>query len=159
VIRFESSTETDLEQIAVWQALDDSKSPNLPPQYWFTGTPGCIFACRVDDAESTVLYLRCEPEGGLVRFHTLFAPPDVVPQKRVALTLLEGFPKLVEHMKSYGKGMVIETRSESLARFMVDKFRFARVEGTDDYRMDFSVDSQINEAEVVAEHFNGTVEE
>jgi hypothetical protein len=132
-VSFESSAEADSPQITTWTAVDGSKSPSLPPEYWLTGSPGCILACCVKDEEGTVLYLRAEQEGNFVRFHTLFGPVDVVSQKRVALTLLEGFPRFSESMKPHGIGLVMETRSESLAQFMTGKFGFARVEGTDDY--------------------------
>ena len=143
---FQPSADADLAQIAAWQSQDDSKAEGLSPEYWLTGSPDCIFTCRVDDSEGAVLYLRSEQEDGLVRFHTLFAPLDVVSQKRVALTLLAGFPKFSELMKAYGAGMVMETKSESLAKFMTAKFGFAQVEGSDDYRLKFN-----SGAEVVAE--------
>ena len=137
-VQFSPSTDIDLDRISAWQFLDDSKVKGLSPEYWLTGAPNCILACRVSDSEGVVLYVRCEQESGLVRFHTLFAPPDVVTHKRVALTLLEGFPKFAEGVKHYGTGLVMETRNESLAKFMLDKFGFVRVEGTDDYKLEFA---------------------
>jgi hypothetical protein len=126
MVTFETSTQEDIGQIARWQAQDTSKADDLSPEYWLTGSPDCIFAGSAMDSDGVVLYLRCEQENEFVRFHTLFAPLDVASQRRVALALLEGFPKFSESMKSYGAGLVMETRSESLAKFMTDKFGFAR---------------------------------
>jgi hypothetical protein len=133
MIYFEASTDADLNQIAEWQTQDPSKAEGLSPEYWLTGSDGCIFAARVDDSCGPVLYLRAEQEGESVRFHTLFGTPDVVSQKRIVLTLLEGFPRFKELMEAYGDGLVMLTRSELLARFMVDKFGFVRREGSNDY--------------------------
>lgn len=135
MVNFQSSVESDLAQVREWQSRDESKALGLSPRYWLTGADGCIFACRVDDSDGPVLYLRAEQEGEAARFHTLFGTQPEVSQKRIALTLLEGFPRFAEAMRAYGNALVMETKAESLAKFMQDKFGFARVEGTDDYQI------------------------
>jgi len=139
-VRFEASTEADIDQIKDWLALDDSKPEGLPAEYWLTGSNG-ILVCRVSDDEGVVLYLRCEMEDDLIRFHALFIPGDTN-RKRIAVLLTNAFPQFFQHMVTEycAEGMVMMTGSEDLARFMTTKFGFERVEGTNDYVLKTSLE-------------------
>ena len=142
MILFEASTEADLEQIAAWQALDDSKSLELPHQFWLTGSDDNPLTCKVLDDQGVVLYLRMDKEGHGLRMHTLFMPNSREARKRVASLLGDNFLNFAAQMAVHGDSIVFESKSPSLVNYMMLLgFRSA---GGNDYRL-------LLGAEVVAE--------
>ena len=142
MILFEASTDADLDQIAEWQALDDSKSSELPHEFWLTGLDDNPLTCKVLDEHGVVLYLRMDREGSGLRMHTLFLPDSKDTRKRVAALLGDNFLNFAAQMAAHGDSIVFESKSASLiAYMMLLGFRSA---GGNDYKLYLG-------AEVVAE--------
>ena len=118
MISFTPSIVDDLPEIERWIAADPDHCDRMPPEWWITGSD-CIVACCVSDQSGPCMYIRIDEEEEYARLHVQFAPESEVPKRRIASTLLEGFPVVATLVSQKGfKGLVSESRSESLIKFM-----------------------------------------
>lgn len=134
-IEFVPTAFGDVEQLAKWIQHDPYHKDCLNPEWWLTGNG--LLSFRVDDLIGPVMYIRTEPDDGLLRIHTQFAPEQEVSKLRVVRAIVKGLPKLeILARDNVLSGFVYRSVSPLLVEFMIKKFRFVAV-GKDDYRMLF----------------------
>ena len=118
MIKLASTLETDIPQIIEWMAADEYLQNGGDPAWWLTGT-SCLLAFCGQDDEGPIFYVKLVDEGGFARMYTVFGPESEVSMRRIAKGILTIVPNLGEAMKELGcKGIMFETKSESLVNFM-----------------------------------------
>lgn len=134
-IKFVPTAFGDVEQLTKWIEHDPYHKDCLNPEWWLTGNG--LLSFRVDDQNGAVMYIRTEPDDGLLRIHTQFAPEQEVSKLRVVKAIVKGLPKLEQLARQNDLiGFVYRSVSPLLIEFMTKKFGFTAV-GSDDYRMLF----------------------
>jgi hypothetical protein len=77
-----------------------------------------LLSFRVDDELGPVFYVRLD-EGEFCRLSVQFAPHDIVPKRRLVVSMLEALPKAIQVAKDSGsKGMTFDSSSPTLIKFM-----------------------------------------
>lgn len=137
-MKFTESIESDIEQLSLWIQNDPYHMDCLNPYWWLTGQ-GLLSYC-LQDAKGPTMYVRLDVEDNLLRLHTQFAPESEVSKLRVVKSLLWALPKMQQiACENNLKGFIYKSSSESLIKFMKNKFGFIPA-GSDDYQMLFEVE-------------------
>src|ERR1700733_3397906 len=91
-----------------------------------------LLSYRLDDAWSTLCYVRVNEEPDYLRLHTQFAPRDLVSRSRIVAGMLFAIPMMTELAAVMGKsGLVTESVSPNLIRCL-QRLGFDSV-GNNDY--------------------------
>jgi hypothetical protein len=130
-MKFETSTEQDIEQLTRWIENDPYHKDCLDPRWWLTGN-GSLLSFRFDDSEGAVCYVRLDSDGHFCGLHTQFAPEQEVSKSRLVRSMLEAIPVIAEYAKQHGlEGIMFESTSITLIEFMKKIFGFQPAGGND----------------------------
>jgi hypothetical protein len=116
-MKFTTSELDDISQIQEWTLADPYHSEQKNPAWWISGNGSFLSGC-VEDDFGRVLYFRLDEEGSLVRLNVQFAPEEVVSKKRVAMTLMKAFPKIVSLVREQFEGLIYASTSPNLIKFL-----------------------------------------
>ena len=140
MINFVNTIVDDEPQILEWMQADpyhSSKVDVMERGWWLTGA-NCQLAGAVDDESGPVLYYRFDEEGSLVRMHTQFGPPEQVSKQRVVQAISDAIAVVSVLFKEQGfKGIVFESTSGSLIRFMSKLGFKAKLDSNNDFVLMF----------------------
>jgi hypothetical protein len=136
--KFEPVVSEDLPTIADWASKDiDVEHSKIEPSWWLTAALGSLLSFRIVDDIGPVCFVRFEDETPLVRFHTQFASPEIVPKARLVPGMLAAFKVFFPHFQKEGfTGAVFMTTFPDLAAFM-QRNGFSPVLGTNDFKLFF----------------------
>ena len=136
-INFVPTVEEDLPLIKTWIDADPWHPYKSAERWWLTAAIGSFIAFKLVDELGTVVFVRFDKEGNLIRMHGQFAPADQVSEKRVAKALLESIPRFILEIKTRGIiGIITESVSPRLVAFLCNRLGFKLVVN-DDYKLIF----------------------
>ena len=136
-MKFESSTEQDIEQLQRWIDIDLYHKNLFVPTWWLTGAPGSLLSFRLDDSKGTVCYVRVNKYEHYCRLYIQFAPEQEVSKVRLVKALLKMIPMIAEYCKKQDvEGVIFESVSPTLIAFGKKVFGFQPV-GGNDYMLQF----------------------
>jgi hypothetical protein len=122
VIKFVTTIADDQPQIDEWMKADPYHFKNVDAAargWWLTGAEGSMLAGGINDESGPVLYYRFDKEGDLARMHCQFPPPEQVEKRRIAQAISDALVVVGVKFQQDGlKGIIYESTSESLIRFM-----------------------------------------
>src|SRR5271156_3346690 len=137
MIKFTTTEPDDMPRIAEWIAADAHHANEYEPWDWLTGQGVITFT--VEDESGTVMYVRFDREGRLLRLRTQFSPEMEGSRERTGKAIVGALqlflPTAAERYDA--DGVIFETRNPQLASFMQQVFKFEPA-GGDDYRLMFS---------------------
>jgi hypothetical protein len=131
-MKFETSTEQDIEQLQRWIDADLYHKNLFVPTWWLTGAEGSVLAFRFDDADGAVFYARIDKGNQFCRLYIQFGPQQEVSKSRAAKSLLKVIPVMVEYCKKQGsEGIIFNSTSVTLIEFGKRAFGFQPVDSND----------------------------
>lgn len=137
MVKFEASTEEDVNRIREWTDSDIYHRERNLPEWWLTGSGLLSFALY--DDKGPVFYVRIDTgaDGEYARLNVQFAPEEVVPKIRLAKAMIQTLPKLIEIAKKHGiEGFIFDSISPRLVIFM-ERLGFVKVAEDDCYLLLF----------------------
>ena len=108
----------DIPQIQDWMQADEYLQNKGDASWWLSGADGLLSFCGLDD-DGPIFFVKLIRDGDYAKMFTVFGPTSEVAPKRIVKAILAIVPQLGVEMRAMNcKGIVFETKSESLVAFM-----------------------------------------